>query len=252
MQSKDWDKISKDYYSEIISPIKNTVGINLLLERIKHNSSDQKTVGDLGCGIGPLLKMLSVQNKEVHAVDFSKAMIEKAQDSNKELKNIQYYVQDLSDLSILKNKLDIAISVNSILSKDVKTINKIIKQIYYTLKKGGIFIGVFPAMESYIYQAMLKIEEEVQKNIDQKQAIDKVKKLIETEKYDFLHGSAEFGGDRQKTFYRFEILYRLKSAGFKNIKISKIFYDWKEWKEAGQLYFPKEDPPWDWFVECTK
>lgn len=251
MKSKDWDRISKDYYSEIISPIKNTVGKSLLLKRIRHHSSKQKVVGDLGCGIGPLLETLSKQYKEVHAVDYSKGMIEQAKKNNKN-KNITYHIKNLTDLNILKNKLDVAISVNSILSKDVKKVNMIISQIYNSLKKDGVFIGVLPAMESYVYQAMLKMDEQLLKQPDQKQAIEKVRELIDVEKYDFLHGTAEFGGDRQKTFYRFEILYRFKNAGFKNIKISKIYYDWKEWEIAGQLYFPKQKPPWDWFVECRK
>ena len=250
MKSKDWDRISKDYYSEVISPIKNTVGKNLLLKRIKYHSSKKKVVGDLGCGIGPLLERLSKQYKEVHAVDYSKGMIEQAK-KNKG-KNITYHIKNLTDLNILKNKLDVAIAVNSILSKDVKKINIIIPQIYNTLKKDGVFIGVLPAMEAYVYQAMLKMDEQLLKHPNQKQAISNVHKLIKSEKFDFLQGTASFGGDRQKTFYRFEILYRFKNAGFKNIKISKIYYDWKEWEIAGQLYFPKEKPPWDWFVECRK
>ena len=35
-------------------------------------------------------------------------------------------------------------------------------------------------------------------------------------------------------------------------KIQKIYYDWNEWKIAGQAYFPKENPPWDWYLECEK
>ncbi|MBU3904675.1 MAG: class I SAM-dependent methyltransferase [Nanoarchaeota archaeon] len=252
MKSKDWDRISKDYYKEIISPIKDSVGKNLLLERIEYHGSKQKVVADLGCGIGPLLGILSKKYKHVYALDYSKEMVEQSQNKNKSRKNISYHVRDFSNLSILKNKLDVAISVNSFLAEDTKKLNKIIKQIYNSLKNKGVFIGVLPAMESYLYQAVLIREKRICAGDSEKKASNKAQKLIKIGNYDFVKGTITFDGDIEKTFYEFEILYRFRKAGFKNIKVSKIYYDWKEWKKAGQTYFPKEEPPWDWFVECQK
>lgn len=252
MKKSDWDRISEDYYGEIISPIKNAIGKNLLLEAIKRISSKRKVVADLGCGTGPLLRSLSKKYKSVYALDFSDGMIEQAKKNSKSCDNISYFVQDLLSLRNLRGKLNVAISVNSILEGESKKVDKVFSQIYNSLKKGGVFLGVLPAMESYIYQAMLIINGEVRKGKSQAQARFKAKRMIKPDEHDFLQGTIKFDGDTEKTFYEFEIFYRLKKAGFRDIKVSKVYYDWKEWKDAGQAYFPRELPPWDWFVECKK
>ena len=59
MEKRDWDKISQDYYSEILSPIKNSIE-NPLFEDIKRiKDKNNKSVIDLGCGIGELENFLS-------------------------------------------------------------------------------------------------------------------------------------------------------------------------------------------------
>ncbi len=252
MKKSDWDRISEDYYAEIISPIKNSSGRNLLLKAVKEFSSKRKVVADLGCGTGPLLRSLSRSYGSVYAFDFSSGMIEQAKNRNKSLKNVSYSVEDLSNLKVLKGKLDVAISVNSILAMESKKVDKIFGQIYNSLKKGGVFLSVLPAMESYLYQAMLIIEDQVHKGKSQTQARLKAARSIKPEEHDFLQSTITFDGDIEKTFYEFEIYHRLKRAGFRDIRVSKICYNWKDWKDAGQDYFPKETPPWDWFVECKR
>ena len=58
--------------------------------------------------------------------------------------------------------------------------------------------------------------------------------------------------EEQKNYYSFEILWRLRKAGFKKIKIKKVLYSWEEFADAGQDYFPEEELPWDWYVICEK
>jgi SAM-dependent methyltransferase len=240
----EWDSSAKNYYSEVISPIKNSI-INPLFGDIDKHCSQDTIVGDLGCGIGELLPILSKKSKQVYAWDYSKKMIEKCKNKTKGIKNVECAIKDLLEINE-KELFDIVISVNSILEPDSKKTNKIFKNIYKTIKFNGIFLGVLPAIESYIYQAMLGVEK-----INNKDHTIKLRKQLLKE-IDFIKSTVKFDNGIQKAFYRFEILHRMEKAGFKKIEIKKVYYSWKDWKEAGQEYFPDENPPWDWYVKAEK
>jgi SAM-dependent methyltransferase len=237
-----WNSSAENYYSDVISPLKDSV-YNPLFEDIKKYSSKKNVVADMGCGIGELLPLLSKNFKEVHAWDYSEKMIEKCLSNKKE--NVHCKVKDITKVNE-KNVFDLVISVNSILEPDTKIIDRTFKNIYGTIKKKGIFIGVLPAIESYIYQAMLGAEE-----LNDPIKFKEMKRQFLKE-ISIIKGCVKLGDETQKAFYRFEILHRMKKAGFKKIEINKVYYSWKAWKDAGQLYFPNESPPWDWYVKAEK
>ena len=251
MDASDWDIIAKDYYKEVISPLKDSIE-NPLIEEIEKNSFEDKVVLDAGCGVGRLLPLLSKNFKEVHAKDYSKEMINQSIKNSGEFSNVNCFVGDLKKSYNEKEKYNVLISVNSILDPNVLNITKIFNVFHHSLKKGGTFYGVLPSMESYIYQGMLMLDKKMSHKKEQKEVVKKVKKALNEKNFDFTLGKIDFDGDVQKAFYRFEIIYRLKKAGFTNIQLGKVYYDWKEWREAGQTYYPKESPPWDWYVKCEK
>lgn len=251
MQKEEWDEISKDYYNEILSPIKDSKD-NLLMEDLNLiKDSKNKSVIDIGCGIGEIEGFLSKKFNKVYAIDFSPKMIEKAKDNNRQLDNISFEVMDMTKLDKLNSKYDIAIAVNSIIMPEIEKVDKSFNNIYNLLNQGGKFFCVLPSMEVYAYQALLIANKELSKTKNYAKIKEKVEEFIPENEHDFLLGMTNFEG-MQKNYYRFEILWRLKKAGFKNINIEKIFYPWKDFKEAGQSYFPKEDLPWDWYVVCEK
>lgn len=241
---KDWDSSAEDYYSDVISPLKNSTH-NPLFEDIKKYSSKSNTAGDLGCGIGELEPTLSKLFKTVYAWDYSKKMIEQCEKNSKQLENVECKLKDLTKITE-RNLFDVAISVNSILEPNTKKVDKMFHNIYRATKHHGIFLGVLPAIESYIYQAMLQAE-----SANDSTPLPKIKKQL-LQEIDFVKGTVKFDEGTQKAFYRFEIMHRMKKAGFKNIEIKKVHYSWKAWQAAGQQYFPTESPPWDWYVKANK
>jgi len=251
MNAADWNFISGGYYEQIISPIKDSVK-NPLFSDIENVADKKKTVLDLGCGIGELMPLLSEKFKDVVGIDFSEEMIQKAKEKSKKLKNVKLRCLDMKKLEDLGKKFDVIISVNSILSPKIKDVNLILQKILESLKPGGVFLGVLPSMESYIYQAMLVIDEKLEKGYSEGRAKNNAKKDLSDEEFDFVKGGLKFDGDSQKTFYRFEIKYRFFKAGFREIVIDKVLYSWDAWKEAGQKSFPLESEPWDWYLKCIK
>ena len=248
MEGRDWDRISGDYYSEIISPLKNSVS-NPLLDDLKEVSGDFSVL-ELGCGVGELIPFFSSNFREVVAIDFSPDMIELAK--KKEFPNVLCMVKDMTDLKEFREKFDVAVSVNSILAPDVVKIDKIIKEIFNCLKPGGRLFVIIPAIESYIYQSMLITESKIKEGIDVKDAVKEASDSFDGKKSDLLQGILCFDKDSQKAFYRFEITYRFEKAGFRNVVIERVLYPWKEWRDAGQEYFPRKMKPWDWYFTCEK
>jgi len=251
MKASDWDLIAKDYYTEVISPLKDCVS-NPLFSELDFNSWQDKVVLDAGCGAGRLLPTLAKKFHYVYGKDFSKEMINESKKVTKGMENVNCFVGDLKKSYNEKNKYDVLISVNSLLDPSVLNITKILSVFYSSMKKGGTFLGVLPSMESYLYQSMLYVDKKFTHSKKEKLVEKQMKKQLEEKKFDYSVGRIEFDGCFQKAFYDFEINYRFKKAGFVNLKIGKVLYDWKEWKEAGQTYFPKEQPPWDWYVKCEK
>ena len=251
MKAKDWDKIATNYYSEILSPLKNSCH-NPLFEDLRRIKGKNKTVIDLGCGIGELLPELSKKFKEVIAIDYSKKMLETALHRNKRLKKVKYIQADMTNLGRkLHSFADVIISSNSILASNIKDVHKILKEIYKTLKKNGKLLAIVPSTEVYLYEATLIVNREILLGKTEKQARESAVKIINGKEHDFILGKINFNGF-QKTFYSFEIPLLFGKAGFKNIKIKKVLYSWKEFKTAGQAYFPGKEKPWDWYITCEK
>ena len=241
MSSNKWNKSAENYYDDVISPIKNSTN-NPLKNDLKNLNGK---VVDIGCGIGELVEQLASQFDEVHAWDYSKKMITKAKEKNNGIKNAFFEVKDTNNLKE-KEEFDVALSINSLLTPNPIKLNKMTKNIYNAIKTGGTFICIVPSIESYIYQEMIAKERKLlRKKIPREDEF--TKNII-----NFIDGTITFEGEKQKAFYRFEMLYRLEKNGFKNIEISKIKYHWKDWFDAGQRYFPTEKEPWDWYVKCKK
>jgi ubiquinone/menaquinone biosynthesis C-methylase UbiE len=242
MKKEEWNKTAKDYYKDTLSPIKNSKRSPLFSD-LKKLKSKNKTIIDLGCGLGELESILSKYFKTVTALDFSDEMILRAQQKNKKLSNVSFKQHNINDLTPFYNKFDIALSINSILTPNLNEIDKILKEIHKALKRKGIFIAILPAMEPYLYQAQL---------LKQKSESDLFKSFTNEKEYNFSLGLTNFNGE-QKSFYRFEISWRFEKAGFKNIQIKKVIYSWKEFEKAGQVAFSKEKLlPWDWYITCEK
>lgn len=59
-----WNKVAKQYDSEIFSVLANDKS-NLLRARIEEFASGTKTASDMGCGIGKFLEILSESFRHV-------------------------------------------------------------------------------------------------------------------------------------------------------------------------------------------
>ncbi|MDD5332086.1 MAG: methyltransferase domain-containing protein [Candidatus Nanoarchaeia archaeon] len=251
MEPDAWDKYAENYHDEISSPLREGVKNPLLRELDKIENAKDKIIADIGCGRGEILDILATKFKKVIAMDFSPAMIEVAK-KHVSKENVEFYVRDMRELSEFKESFDVIVTVNSVLMPDIRDIKKALNSINDCLKKDGLFYGIFPAMDSILYQGFLIFEEQLKKYDDEKRALKRAKRIIEKRNYDFIKGIYTEGENSQKFYYDFELKLRLKDAGFKYILLSRVLYSWPLNDLGESICFPGKPPVWDWFVSAKK
>ncbi|MFH1439311.1 MAG: class I SAM-dependent methyltransferase [Candidatus Woesearchaeota archaeon] len=265
MEEKDWDQLAERYHDEVVSPFFGDVDNPLLDEIKKIEDKKEKTVAEFGCGLFYLGEILSKQFKEVHASDFSQGMVDKAIERNKELinnkdnksGNITIKQEDLTKIKY-KNKFDVIISVNSIIMPSFRKIRKAFDNIYRALKQDGTCFFIIPSMESVLHHGNLILHQQLDKHGEKEHIAKRIAKIkAEKKKYDFFFGYYKDGKDKQKFYYKHEIRYLLKKAGFDTSKeggkitINKVEYPWG--KDISDYEdFPDENKLWDWFIRVEK
>jgi len=248
MHAKDWDLIAGRYDEEITSPFQEGV-INPIYDAIRAIPDKQeRTVADLGCGLGPLLPFLSKNFKQVFAIDFSPRMLEQAK-RRVQGENVSFHNCSLTDLSPFYHQFDVAVSVNSVIFPSSQVVNGIFANIRKTLKSDGLFAAIFPSMEAILYEATLLFDRELDKIGNEEKALLAAKRILKRRNFDFISGVYDDHGMRQKFYYEFELKHRLKKTGFKNLHVKKVLYPWGEDMGSSQD-FMKQPRVWDWFIEA--
>jgi SAM-dependent methyltransferase len=247
MDAQAWDRITASYFEEISTPFQAEV-VNPLLAYLDGLPGRQRMeIADLGCGIGNRLPFLSDRFKSVVAVDFSSKKLCTAQE-NCQRDNVQLCRQSLTDLSVFHGRFDLVVTVNSVLSPSLD-VDQILREIAACLRPGGILAGIFPSMESVIYESGLIRDDERELSTNETEALQGAHRKSRRHRYDSVTGLYSDSEDRQRFYYSFELRHRLQKAGFKGLHFGKVLYPWYE--EDGEVIFAGEPKLWDWFVRGT-
>ncbi|MCS6976572.1 MAG: class I SAM-dependent methyltransferase [Gemmatales bacterium] len=244
-QAAAWSAIAADYEREFVDPYRADA-INPLLDRLRALPDHaQAAVADLGCGKGPLLPLLAQKFAVVHAVDFAEEMLRHARQRCVGLGNVRFHHASLTDLGFLHGQLDLAVAVNSLVMPDVRDIETALIQIRRCLKPGGTLLGIVPAMDGVHYWTMLLVDRALRRGMPLEAAQKNAAHLAEHQYFDFAFSRFRFRGIEQHFWHPFEIPYRLRRAGFRDVRVDKVLLSWEHfrWREE----FVGQEPPWDWF-----
>ncbi len=243
-QDHFWSRAATSYEKDFIDPYRADVRNPLPKELCKVAAPD-KTVADLGCGIGPLLPFLSDHFAHVYAVDFAEGMLTRARARVEGKTNITFLQGNFTDLQALAGRVDVAVAVNSLVLPDVRDLDRALVEILRCLRPGGVFVGILPAMDAVHYHGMLLLERALASGKPPDAARKNAAHLGEFADYDFEFGQFKYDGLEQHFWQPFEIRHRLRKAGFRAVRLKKVLLSWQQFACGREL--KKFQPPWDWF-----
>jgi SAM-dependent methyltransferase len=151
------------------------------------------TVADLGCGDGRLVPFLADRYARVVAVDYAPASLAQARERHPN-ENVQYRRRDLRDLTPFRGAFDVAVAVQSIVGPRRADVDRILRQVWRSLRDGGLLLALFPAAD--------RVGEPVP--------------LVLGEGQD---------GPEPLRFLETELQYRLRRAGFLGLRIRRFEAD---------------------------
>jgi SAM-dependent methyltransferase len=254
-QDRHWSRAAARYDDLFLDPFRPGVE-NPLLDAIRLVADPaSKTVADLGCGTGPLLPHLVDRFGKVIALDFAPGMIAQARkrlEASEGVKSITFLARKMHELDDYERAFDVAVAVNSIVMPDVREIDRTLQAIRASLKPGGVFLGILPAMDAIHYHTMLLADEALDRGLTVEEAERHAAFQGEHHFYEFAFGRFQFQGLHQKFWQPFEVQHRFAKAGFTRVKLTKVLYPWDETITGGPLFagYPRS---WDWcfraFVE---
>jgi SAM-dependent methyltransferase len=248
-QAHFWSEAATIYEREFVDPYRAAVRSPLLETLAKVADAGVKTAADLGCGLGPLLPFLAERYGRVVAVDFAAGMLAKARERCRGLANVEFLETSLVNLEPLRVQVDVAVAVNSLVMPDVAEQEAVLRQIHGSLRPGGLFVGIVPAMDAVHYYTMLLVDRALDAGKPLAVARQNAAHFNDHAMYDFAFGQFRFRGIEQHFWQPFEIRYRLRRAGFRKIRLSRVWLDWHQFACAKDLL--NKPPPWDWFLAAT-
>jgi SAM-dependent methyltransferase len=249
-QAEHWSRMAKSYEVEFVDPYLPEVRNPLLavLERLAGDG--MKIAADLGCGVGPLLPVLARRFRHVFAVDFAEGMLARSREACTGLTNVEFLRLKLTDLAALAGRVDVAVAVNSLVLPDVGELECALGQVHAALRPGGRFIGIVPAMDAVHYFTMLLVDRARQAGMPAVQALKNAAHHAEHNLYDFAFGDFRYQGLEQHFWQPFEVKYRLRRAGFRQVRLKKVRLAWHQFGCARDL--GDEPAPWDWFFYARR
>ena len=245
-QSHFWSKAAPRYEQEFIDPYLPDVRNPLRAAIADLADPKHGVVADLGCGVGPLLPFLASHFRRVVAVDFAEGMLTRAREECSGLKNVEFLRRCLTDLENLKGQIDVAVAVNSLVLPDVGELDRALQSVHETLKPGDHFLGIVPAMDAVHYLTMLFLDRALAQGLPAVKARQNAAHHAEHELYNFAFGEFRYQGLEQHFWQPFEVRYRLKRAGFRRVRMTKVLLSWSQFGLVGRDLLDQQ-PPWDWF-----
>jgi SAM-dependent methyltransferase len=180
-------------------------------------------------------------------------MIEKARkrlEKKADADRVTFLTRPMHELDDFAGAFDAAVAVNSIVMPDVREIDRTLSAIRASLRPGGAFLGILPAMDAIHYHTMLLHDHALGRGLAPEEAERIAAFDAEHHYYDFAFGRFGFLGLRQKFWQPFEAEYRFAKAGFREVALDRVHYPWDE-SLAGYKDFAHLPRSWDWFV-CAR
>lgn len=248
-QANAWSQVADGYELEFIDPwLPDTDNpLPITLEQL---ANKEQIVADLGCGIGPLLPLLSKNFQKVYAVDFAPEMLRRAREACPDLDNVEFVQTSLTSLDLIPEPIHVGVAVNSLVLPHPTDLKNCLSSVYDRLLPGGTFLGIVPAMDAVHYHTMLLVDRALERGMPLDAAKKNAWDQNELDFYDLGFGEFRYRDLVQHFWHPFEVEHRLRQAGFIRIQTKKVILSWSQFAQQQDL--KQYPPPWDWFFLAKK
>ena len=237
-----WNSIGKDYQDEIFDVFAGD-RLQLLPRLIRKYANPDHTAIDLGCGVGRALEYLSPSFKSVLAVDISDNLLAIAKKTS--FNNITFKQHDLT--KPLSVKADFGFCVNVVMLPEPAQNKLMLKNIRKAIKPGGHVVMVLPSLESFIFSGWRLIDW-CKKEGSNPEPSDLAG--FKGTKTDLIEGVVRIDNVKTKHYLEPELEVLFQEAGFSELRIHKVEYDWSSEFESPPKWM-KAPFPWDWCVSAV-
>jgi ubiquinone/menaquinone biosynthesis C-methylase UbiE len=247
MDKEYWDKISGTYDVEIFDVLKNDQN-KIITSFIKQVASPQKTIADIGCGIGKWLPLLSSQFGHVTAIDLSDANLRYARKRYQHLKNVSYQNGDMAAGPEGSSGFDAVLCVNAVITDSYSKREAFFGNLSLGLGKGGYLVLVVPSLESALYAGYML------DRCNRKAGIvpERISGTVEKSVFEhFKYGVIRIDNIPTKHYLEEELIDTLREFDFEIQQIKKVEYEWDTEIEEPPKWL-KDPYPWDWAVLAKK
>lgn len=244
-----WDGLAESYQQEIFSVLKNDKA--QIIKKLIHEYGDKNgIVGDIGCGVGHFLPLLSKSFSSVRAYDLSNSLLEKAKFRFKDLDNIIFEKRDFSNQKQKVKKHHFLLCVNVLIMPSLKTRMLCLQQLQKSLVKGGSLLLVVPSIESSILTQRRDLEWNLKKGLSYNKSIDTMDANSEGSQF-CKQGLADIDGELTKHYLAEELDVLLGNEKFEIVEMKKLEYSW-DTEFNNPPAWMKAPYPWDWCVLAKK
>ena len=236
-----WNRIGGAYQDEIFDVFRSD-RLKIIPSIFAKYANPKHTAIDFGCGTGRAFEYLSPSFQSVLAVDISDNLLAIAKQSD--FKNIKFKQHDLT--KPLKSSADFGFCCNVVMLPEVDMNKVVLKNIRHSIKKGGNVAIVMPSLESFIYSGWRLIEwcKKQNEEVDPSDLSG-----FRGTTTDLIQGLVRIDNVKTKHYLETELVLLFTGAGFKNIAIHKVEYDWTS-EFSSPPKWMKDPYPWDWLIEA--
>lgn len=245
MDEQDWDNVAATFERDIFNVIENDRR-GKILKRILRFGGRERSVADIGCGIGHTIPMLAKHFGQVHAMDISNECLAVAENKYARYDNVKYVHADLAQ-PLPFPAVDFALCINVLLIASRAKRQAMMTNMCASIKPGGDLLLVTPAMESALYASHRLVQLNEDKGMAPRVAQRKAAR--DTSKLDM--GIVMIDGVPTKHHLKEELQDLLRDQGMEVMETVKIEYPWAYVLDEAPADMPPP-LPWNWMVVAAK
>lgn len=245
-----WEKTAENYTADIFSVLGNDTHARIT-QLIRDLAAPDHVAADFGCGPGQLIGLLGEHFSEVHACDWSPALLRAAAEASAAHSNVSFHEFDLAgEAAPPFDPVGLGICINVLIGPDVEARQRIWHTVTDLIAATGKLLLVVPSHESALFASYRRMDWNLRAGLSGKDA--------ETKSFESKENAAAreqgvrpIDGVPTKHFLKEELEVQLHDLGFNGLEFEKLSYAWTtEFDDPPE--WMAEPRPWHWLIVASR